>query len=171
MTSLFEKIVALSGLCLTACAAQSPSLTAEKPHAEQATVKPGAAVTLTPSLPKSMSVQTFNTVNLNFNEANFAGLMKVNVVPSEGLTIFGGSKERVFNMSTENTHQLSLDVSAETDGLYFLNVFVEANGQARSFSVSVNIGDVTEAMRKSAIPENGTLKDGVRVLEAEETIR
>lgn len=177
MISLVLKFVTFSGLCLSACAAQTPTLAVEKPAAvtksvvEHATISPGASVSLTPSLEESMSVNTYNRVDLKFNEFYTDGLMNVRVVPGKGLSIFGGNAERDFDMSSTSLHELSVDVLAETDGLYFLNVFAESKGQVRTFSISLNIGAVTEEMRKSAVPENGELRDGIRVLEAEETIR
>lgn len=176
MTSLLLKFVAFSGLFLSACAAQTPTLAVEnsaveKPVITHATVSPGAAVSLTPSLEENMSVNSFNRVDLKFSEFYTDGVMNIRVEPSKGLTIFGGNADRDFDMSSTNVHELSVDVSAETDGLYFLNVFAESKGQARAFSISLNIGTVTDEMRKSAVPENGELRDGIRVLEAEETIR
>jgi len=67
-------------------------------------------------------------------------------------------------------------VKADADGVYFMNVFAQAGGQARSFSVRLNIG-VGEAISKEmfdeAMPPEGELTDGgkIRVLEAEETIQ
>jgi len=179
MTTLLVKFMALSGLCLSACAAQtstqasaqSSAVSTEKFVEEHATIKPGAAVSLQSSFEDNMSAQIFNRVDLKFSEYSTEGLLNVSVEPSEGLSIFGGSTDHNFDMSTTNLHQLSLDVSAETDGLYFLNVFAESKGQVRTFSVSLKIGTVTEEMMKATRPQNGEMRDGVRVLEAQETIR
>ena len=64
-------------------------------------------------------------------------------------------------------------MKADTDGVYFLNVFAEAQGRPRSFSVRLDMGVVTQKMLDDALPQNGELVDGgkIRVMEAQETIR
>ena len=165
--------VFLLTLGLGACAAQSTNIGEEvlvKPTAS--TVKPGAAVTLKTSIPENMTVQNFNKIGLEFEEQQFAGDLNIQIVPSAGLNVFGGgSSERSFKMAIADSHQMSLDVSAPTDGIYFLNIFAEAGGLARAFSVTLEVGNVTDEMRKAAFPENGVMQDGVRVLPAQETIR
>jgi len=173
MKNVTLSLALLAGFSLSACAAQST--TAETAKTQQdafATVKPGAAVSLSSTLPKTMSVNDFHQINLAFSETYDSGDLKITIVPSSGLNLFGGgTPEGSFKMTSIDNHQMSLDVSAPTDGVYFLNVFAEAGGLARTFSVSVEVGNVTDAMRKAAFPENGELQDGVRVLNAQETIR
>ena len=173
MKNVNLSLAIIAGFFLSACAAQST--TVEEAKLQQnpvATVKPGAAVSMSSALPKTMSVNDFHQVSLGFAESYDSGDLKITIIPTAGLSVFGGgSYEGSFKMTSIDTHQMSLDVSAATDGVYFLNVFAEAGGLARTFSVSVEIGNVTDAMRKAAFPENGELKDGVRVLQAQETIR
>ena len=136
------------------------------------TVKPGASVSLNSVLPKSMTPGSFQPVELNFSEAYNDGTMNIRIVPSEGLELFGGSASKTFDMSTSGAHVWDLDVKAETDGIYVLNIFAEAQNQARSFSVRLNIGQVTQKMFDEALPAEGTLVEGgnIRVLDATETI-
>ena len=138
-----------------------------------ATVKPGAAVTLNSVLPKSMTSGSYQTVQLQLQDNHQEGSMSVRLVPSDGLTLFGGASSKTFDMSASGPHIWDVDVKAENDGVYFLNVFAEAQGLPRSFSVRVDIGQISQKMLDDAIPKQGTLSsDGkVRILEAQETIR
>ncbi len=158
---------------LSACAAQSTNIEGEalvKPTAS--TVKPGAAVTMNSFIPENLTAQNFHQIKLNFSETQFAGDLNIRVEPSAGLNVFGSaSPQASFKMGSADSHEMSLDVSAPQDGIYFLNVFAEAGGLSRAFSVTLEVGTITDAMRKAAFPENGELQDGVRVLNAQETIR
>jgi len=162
---------------LSACAAstggETTSVKSVAKDLAVATVKPGASVTLESVLPKSMEAGSFQTVSLNFADGYADGTLSVSVVPSEGLRLFGGEASKTFNMAAAGTHSWDVDVSAETDGVYFLNVFADANGAPRSFSVRLDIGQVSQKMIDAAMPENGELTDGgkIRVLEATETIK
>ena len=165
-------VVGLSGC--TASSQHSEHLDAvSKAHVEHATVKPGASVTMTPALPKSMTSGSFQTVQLQFGEAYNGGTMSVSVEPSEGLSLFGGTSYKTFDMTTPGPHVWDLDVKADVDGVYFLNVFAEAAGQPRIFSVQLNIGQTTQKMFDDAMPADGELAEGgkIRVLDATETIK
>ena len=146
---------------------------ASKAHSHIATVKPGASVTMTQALPKVMTSGSFQAVQLQFSEAYNSGTMSVSIEPSAGLRLFGGSSSKTFDMTSSGAHIWDLDVKADVDGVYFLNVFAEAGGQARVFSVQMNIGQVTQKMFDEALPADGELIDGgkIRVLEATETIK
>ena len=138
-----------------------------------ATVKPGASVQMNPVLPKSMSAGSFQTVQLRFADGYNEGSLSVNLQPSAGLSLFGGAASKTFDMTNASEHVWDVDVKAETDGVYFLNVFAEAQGQPRSFSVRLDVGQVTQKMRDEALPAQGKLTDGgkIRVLDAQETIK
>ena len=164
----------LMTLGLGACAAQSGNIGEGQQlvKSSTSTVKPGAAVTMKTTIPENLTAQNFHQVKLNFSETQFAGDLNIRVEPSAGLNVFGSSTPQAsFKMASADIHEMAVDVSAPEDGIYFLNVFAEANGLARAFSVTLEVGDITDAMRKAAFPENGELQDGVRVLQAQETIR
>lgn len=156
-----------------AASAVAPTATAKvKGLAPMATVKPGASVTMNTVLPKIMTSGSFQTVQLRFDEAYGSGVMTVTVAPSAGLSLFGGASSKTFDMASPDTHVWDVDVKADGDGVYFLNVFAEAQGQPRTFSVRLNIGQTTQKMFDDAVPADGEIADGgkIRVLEAEETI-
>ena len=138
-----------------------------------ATVKPGASITLNSVLPKSMTSGSYQTVRLQLQDGYSDGIMSVNIEPSAGLTLFGGTSAKTFNMAGPGPHIWDVDVKADADGVYFLNVFSEAQGQPRSFSVRLDMGLVTQKMLDDVMPAQGELIDGgkIRVLEATETIR
>ena len=143
-----------------------------KNHGQVTTVKPGASVTLNSVLPKSMTSGTFQTVQLRLTDGYEAGVMSVTVEPSAGLSLFGSTSSKTFDMTKPGEHILDLDVKADTDGVYFLNVFTEAEGLMRSFSVRLDMGQTNQKMFDEAMPADGELTDGgsIRVLDAEETI-
>lgn len=144
-----------------------------KKHSHMETVKPGASVTLNSVLPKSMTSGSFQTVQLRLTDGYDAGVMSVTVEPSAGLSLFGSASSKTFDMTKSGEHILDLDVKADSDGVYFLNVFTEAEGLARSFSVRLDMGQTTQKMFDDAMPADGQLTDGgsIRALEAEETIK
>lgn len=137
------------------------------------TVKPGASVTLNSVLPKSMTSGTFQTVQLRLTDGYESGALSVTVEPSAGLSLFGSASSKTFDMSASGEHILDLDVKSDVDGVYFLNVFTEAEGLARSFSVRLDMGQTNQKMFDEAMPADGDLIEGgqIRALEAEETIK
>ena len=138
-----------------------------------ATVKPGANVTLNSVLPKAMTSGAYQTVQLRFTEAYNDGQMAVRVEPTAGLKVFGGTASKTFDMTKSGAHVWDLDVKSDVDGVYFLNIFAEAQGEPRTFSVQLKIGQTTQKMFDDAMPADGELTDGgkIRVLEADETIQ
>lgn len=175
-------LVVAGGLCAcTAATEQSAEVQPQNTNVQNAakvitpmaTVKPGANVTLNSVLPKSMTSGTYQTVQLHLSEEYGAGTMAVSIEPSEGLSLFGGSSSKTFDMTQPGGHVWNVDVKADVDGVYFLNVFAEAQGQPRSFSVRLNMGQITQKMTDDAMPNIGKLTDGgkMRVLDAVETIK
>lgn len=146
---------------------------ATKDNLHRETVKPGANVSMTSALPKLMRSGAFETVRLEFTEGYQDGVMTVSLEPSDGLSLFGGSNSKTFNMASPGPHNWDVDVKADTDGVYFLNVFALANGEPRSFSVRIDMGVVTQKMFDEALPADGELIEGgkMRILEAEETVQ
>lgn len=177
MTYLKLTIGVLAAGVLAACtgAAQKTANleTSHKQAATIATVKPGANITLNSVLPKSMTSGTYQTVQLRLSEAYSEGTMSVSVEPSEGLSLFGGTSSKTFDMANPGEHVWDIDVKADADGVYFLNVFAEANGQPRTFSVRLDMGQTTQKMFDDAMPADGELTDGgkIRALDADETIQ
>ncbi|WP_427450150.1 hypothetical protein [Litorimonas sp. WD9-15] len=160
----------LGASILMACAApstQQPENKVEKAY----TPKPGAAVEFSSEVPKSMVAGQYQTVKLKFAESYPENALSISLTTSKGLSLFGGMDRKSFDMGAGREHVWDIDVSAAEDGIYFLNVFVEADGQPRAFSVKLEIGDVTPAMRNRAVKSTGEVVNGVRVMEAEEAIR
>ena len=159
---------------LSACTASTGNVeTNSKTFEPAVTVKPGANVSMTSALPKSMASGTYQTVQLRFDEAYTDGTMTVTIAPSAGLSLFGSSESKTFDMATPEAHIWDVDVKSDVDGVYFLNVFAETGGEARSFSVRLDMGVTNQKMFDDAMPADGELTDGgkIRVLEAEETIK
>ena len=174
-SKLVVTTLTLFGLGACGSAADEIKVTAQKPDvtAPVATVKPGADVALNSILPKAMVVGEFQTVRLEFTEGYTAGSMSVQIEPSAGLRLFGGSSAKTFDMSQTGAHNWDVDVAADVDGVYFLKVFAMVDNMPRSFSVCLDIGTVTQKMFDDAMPADGEITDGgkIRVLDATETIK
>lgn len=172
-TALTLTVIGALSACTASTHQTAGADTTAKHSAPMVTVKPGANVTLNSVLPKSMTSGTFQTVQLRFKEADFAGTMSVDLEPSEGLSLFGGATSKTFTLAKSNEHVWDVDVKADVDGVYFLNVFVEMQGQPRAFSVRLDMGQTTQKMFDEAMPADGELTDGgkIRALEADETIK
>lgn len=176
--STFSNFVLVTTLAFGLSACASPQAETDL-HADakltvpMTTVKPGADVTLNSALPKDMVAGSFQTVRLSLTDGYADGILSMRVEPSEGLRLFGGNSSKTFNMAKSGAHDWDVDVAADADGVYFLNVFADANGMPRSFSVRLNIGQVTQKMFDDAMPADGELVEGgkVRALEATETIK
>ena len=105
--------------------------------------------------------------------------MQVEISASDGLTVFGNESRKTFRMAGAANHSWPIDVSAAEDGIYFVNILATVSDQnkniasQRSFSIRLDVGDITPAMKAKAFPENGTLSsDGsLRILTAQETIQ
>lgn len=183
MTRLTNLVLSSVMICgLAACAAPAGDTASKALASDEGvskimtpveTVKPGANVTMNSVLPKSMTSGSFQTVQLRFAEAYTSGQMSVSIEPSAGLSLFGGSASKTFDMTKSGEHVWDLDVKADTDGVYFLNIFAEAEGQPRSFSVRLDLGQTTQKMFDEAMPADGKITDGgkIRVLDADETIQ
>lgn len=174
--NVLKPVLFLALTCgLTACAASSDTseVSKSKTITPIATVKPGADVSLNSVLPKSMTSGAFQTVQLRLQDGYADGPLSVNLSTSDGLRLFGGATSKTFDMSQTGPHVWDVDVKADVDGVYFLNVFAEADGQPRSFSVRIDMGVVTQKMFDDAMPADGVMADGgkIRVLDADETIK
>jgi len=55
------------------------------------TIKPGAGITLTHRAPLSMQSGRFQNVELTMDEIYDIGQMELQIIPSEGLRLFGGT--------------------------------------------------------------------------------
>lgn len=176
-------LLAASALFIQACStAQSDEAVnvqsqASVTHTE--TVKPGAAISISYTKPKTMTAGQFIPISLVFDEQYDTGTMQVKITPSKELSLFGNLSQKSFPMAEKSKHEWPIDVSAAEDGIYFLNIFAIATDQnlnissQRSFSVRLDVGDITASMKAKAFPENGKLSsDGsMRILEAQETIQ
>ncbi len=142
-----------------------------------ATVKPGAAVSFSHTLQDKVGPGQNGSVDLRVSEGYEAGTLTVETSGTEGLNVFGSQVTQSFSMDAGDTHDWSVSYSADTDGVYYLNVTATADSgdglvMSRAYAVRIEVGDM--ALAKPAA-KNGELEmseDGVPeiVMEAEETI-
>jgi len=74
-----------------------------------------------------MQAQQFQTIGLTIDEAYSEGRMTLDIVPSEGLRLFGGVDSKSYSMNDLSTHNWPIDIRAEEDGIYFLNLFASVD--------------------------------------------
>lgn len=121
------------------------------------TIKPGAAITLTHTGPKDLQPGQYGVVTVKVTDSYEAGTLVLTAQPDEGLRLVTETAETTFPLSGNDMHEWELDVTSETSGIYYLNVFAtaklpEGRELLRSYSARVLVGDVLEAGdRKSVV--------------------
>tara|TARA_R110002020_G_scaffold350175_3_gene563576 strand:+ start:72 stop:629 length:558 start_codon:yes stop_codon:yes gene_type:complete len=168
-----------SALLLAGCAAsQANSAQSKEAAGVEKTTKPGAAVTFTHSEPKDLQPGQYGKVVIRVDEEYDTGTLFLTAQPDEGLRLVSETAETSFTMSAGRVHEWELDVTAATDGVYYLNVFANAKladgtEYLRSYAAKILIGDATQSDIRNSIKANGNLsEDGKTIaMEAEETIQ
>jgi|GEM_PF-6218416 len=142
------------------------------------TVKPGAAITLSHEGPKDLQPGQYGVVTVKVTDSYEAGTLVLTAQPEEGLRLVTETAETTFPFSGDDSHEWELDVTSETSGVYYLNIFATAKlpegpEMRRSYAARILIGDVTEADIRKSMKKNGSLsEDGKTIsMEAEETIQ
>lgn len=174
LASLSGSVVLLTGC--TAPKAKSSQL--NETSKTEKTIKPGAAVSFTHSGPKELQPGQYGKVLLSAAEEYDSGTLYLTAQPDKGLRLVSETAETSFTMSAGRVHDWELDVTAATDGVYYLNVFANAKQPdgteyLRSYAVQILVGEVTQADIRNSMKANGNLsEDGKTIaMEAEETIQ
>jgi hypothetical protein len=123
-------ILALS-IVFTAC--QSEIIHAEKSHQAQ-TFRKAGPVEISGTAPKHIAVSSYADVVLSFTLTSPRDVVSVTVQPSAGLTVAGAVDHFTLGIVDAGAvEDKVISVSAEIEGLYHLNVFVETQrGDAKS---------------------------------------
>ena len=168
-----------SGAFLLGCVSSQDSHSAKTsdPSVDK-TVKPGAAITISHTGPKDLRPGQYGVVTVKVTDSYEAGTLVLTAQPEEGLRLVTETAETTFPFSGDVAHEWELDVTSETSGVYYLNIFATAKlpegpEMMRSYAARILIGDVTEADIRKSMKKNGALSgDGKTIsMEAEETIQ
>ena len=111
--------------------------------------KPGSGVSLAYKVPPA-SAGTPVTLTLRFSGVSAPAGARVAVAAEPGLTVQG---ERSLTLAAGGEQEMRLQVSAASDGVYFVNVTTEQAGRAHVTSVPVTVGKGAVKLNKQ-----GTLK-------------
>jgi hypothetical protein len=140
-----------------------------------ATVKPGAAITFSHSFEGPLIAGEQGQVMLTISEAYTSGVVNVDVIVDEGLSVFGSSLSKTVQLSGGPDHTWPITFSAVQNGVQYLRVraVTEIDGQpssARSYAVRIDVGGSSDTSVQKATAST-MMPDGnaVIMLEAEET--
>jgi hypothetical protein len=141
---------------LTGC--QSEAAKSEKP-AEVKTYRKSGPVEISGVTAKTISPNLYSTVVLNFKLNSPRERVSVTLQPSQGLTIAGDLTSFDLAISAAGSEESrNLSVSAETEGLYHLNVFVETQrGDAKSVQTAAVPILVGTRSAKTYMQKNGAI--------------
>lgn len=177
MSLLKNSLIAL--LCsgsLAGCAAEPVIETVASP--EFTTNKPGASIDFVYQAPKDLLPVENGVVTLTFFEVYPNGTLRLEVQADEGLQLISEVRKKEFSMAGNDPHEWELDVMANQNGVYYLNVLATVdlpNGKetGRAFAARINVGDFTATNARSSLKRNGVLSsDGATVMmEADEVIK
>ena len=96
----------------------------------------------------------------------------------DGLEVFGASATQTMAMDGASAHSWPVNFRAESDGVYYLNVYATADpgGQgiatSRAYAVRIEVGDISQGKPLSINGEITTLPDGENavIMQAEEVV-
>lgn len=140
--------------------------------------KTGAAVSFSHEAPGIVAAGENGTITFTVSEMYESGVMTLSARGDDGLTVFGANVSMQKNMQDADSHVWRVDYSADSDGVYYINVLAsvehsEGFKETRATSVRIEIGDWQSAQSK--VQPDGSVQvqsDGTMavILEAEEII-
>lgn len=176
LSSLMALCGLTSALVLSACAA-APSADTEahtdKTHSHMATVKPGAATSLTHTVDGDLQVGRFTDVVLTLSHDYDTGTVIMTPSASEGLELLSNAPHTVLASSTNGASTWRVAVRPAHDGEHFLSVQATASQDKRSrvHTVRLDMGGKSDTssdqQKPSVIQLNGQTASA---FEAEESI-
>lgn len=174
-----QLIVAASAACLiTACTQpiSSGEAVQDRDHSV-ATVKPGASIKFSHTISSAVSANTPEIIEIVVNEPYSGGALWLQATGDDGLNVLSGDAPVRFDMYSVSQHKWSVRVSADADGVYYLNVFatVEPEGRSksmRSYAVRIEVGGGSAGVQSKSSGVLGKTPDGetIVILDAEEEI-
>jgi hypothetical protein len=135
---------------------QAEVINSEKIKEVQVLRKSGP-VEVNSTVAKHLSANVYSPVVLSFKLNSFRENVVVTLQPSQGLSIAGSLDEFTLGIAEiDSEEEIALSVLAETEGLYYLNIFVEAEvSGTRSIQTAVVPILVGDKSAKSYLKKNG----------------
>lgn len=115
-----------------------------KDSPSQAYQKPGAAIRFDHNYSGQTEPGEVESIVLSFSEAYDAGTLSISVDADPGL-VYDLASPQVFELQSADTHELEVNLSAPSEGRYYLRIFAEVllpDGQAdrRVFGLALQVG-------------------------------
>jgi len=162
-------VLALTVSLVAACTANSAETLIQKTTQSTNYLKPGASVTYSHTLKSQLSAGETTTFRLFMDESYKAGTLFVNLSADGDILLFPTSTQASFDMTEGETHNMSISLTANTNGRYYINVEALAvdgagRSQPRIFSLPVQVGPITP---QKPNPDMKTMENGEKIIEME----
>ncbi len=171
--TILASALLMSGLMVSAASAGTAHKKTAMPY-----MKPGASVYLTHNYDGKTAVGEIENITVTLTEAYDTGTLTATILPTDGLTIYSDTRMHSFAMNGAAEHTLNVQVSANTDGVYYLNLqmVVEdgtGNVMRRSGGVAIYVGaNALPQKQRALIAGSADVagEPGLIVMDAEEEI-
>lgn len=171
MIKTTSKFLPLCALMLSACSNEeisdiqppNPSLIAEKNIKEISKanhIKPGAAIDFIHSYGGKSLVGQLENIQLSFTESYGSGQMRVMLDADQELNLNAIQQDFIFNMDSQQPHEIEISVEPQTEGKYYLNIFTSAltyetqQPKTRAFAIAFYVGDHREKQSRTDKPSS-----------------
>lgn len=152
--------------------------TAQAPAYLSHITKAGAAIGLTHDYDGHTKVGETETIRVTLSDRYDSGVLTVSANGSNGLSVSPENTGKSFRMDVTATHILDVQARADAEGIYSLNIQMEANvgtGQvARSTAtIALYVGDSVQFEKNSTgknQPQKSEAAPKLSIMNAEETI-
>jgi len=145
----FSKFIPVSILALLTSATVSCAANSTEVKSTNANnyLKPGASITYSHDLKSQISSGDTVTFKLGLNEPYNKGQLNVSLIADGDIALFASSTQASFNMADEGPHEMTVSLTANSNGRHYINVqalAVNPSGQSqpRIFSIPVQVGPV-----------------------------
>lgn len=185
MTMTFRQaaITLLAVGALASCAQQagtdqlaSDAQPAAKAAVFHATVKPGAAVSFSHTDSGALAVGEQGYVEFTVDDAYEGGILTLEAIGGDGLSVFGNSVSATFDMASAGAHVWRVSFRAEQEGVQYLRLRADAApddalASSRSYAARIDVGDISAVQSAKVSPLTVTpAGENIVIMEAEETI-
>ena len=133
-------------------------------------MKPGLAVDITYSSQK-VDIGELSDINITLDTLLKDGMLKVKITLDKDLSGLDSSHLEFPLSETAKSFSVNLQLSSPTDGIHYINIFAEIEGNGmRAFAIPVYVGDTTKKSFFSKTTEKTSTGVNISVSNAEETI-
>lgn len=134
--------------------------------------KPGANVRLTHNYDGATNAGEVENLSLIFTEQYSSGQMYIQLKPDKSLDIDPETKEFIFSMEGNKTHNIDLSIRANSKGKHLLNIFASVMDDSgrlsnRVMAIAFYVGDKNLEQSKT---QNSNSEDKVIILPSKESI-